>query len=199
MTAQERVQLFAAYAPCTCVYSDKDKGPYAIQGVSFSEEMALFEWDDDSDWWNITDQTKLLLTDLSLISEEHLIDVAKMAIGDTSEGYRFIAYDNPERFGFKGEMHKDIKCVGVDWFCKHPDIMDYRPMYLIQIDTVDFGIVKGYYNIDDGYKDDIPDNTVAIIDHLRSKGYNIGHGKYTAADLITEGVVVVDTKNAPTA
>lgn len=34
-----------------------------------------------------------------------------------------------------------------------------------------------------------------ITDYLRSKSYNIGYGKYTAQDLITEGVVIVNNKN----
>ena len=36
---------------------------------------------------------------------------------------------------------------------------------------------------------------VEVIDYLRSRSYNIGYGKYTAQDLVNEGVVIIDTKN----
>lgn len=62
-----RLKIFAAYAPCLCVYSDTAKGPYAIEGVSITEGVALFSWDDDSDWWNVTNQTKLILRPLKQI------------------------------------------------------------------------------------------------------------------------------------
>lgn len=42
-------KIIAVYMPALATFDDKDKGPYAIQGVSITEGMALFEWDDDSD------------------------------------------------------------------------------------------------------------------------------------------------------
>lgn len=34
-----------------------------------------------------------------------------------------------------------------------------------------------------------------ITDYLRSKSYNIGYGKYTAQDLVNEGVVILNHEN----
>lgn len=108
ITNEFRARVFAAYMPCLAMYGTE--GPYAIQGVSLMEEMAIFEWDEDSDWWNITDKTQLILTDLQNITDEDAIEVAKIAGWD---------YNNSPN----SEAHFDL--AGLSRFLKE-DIFNER-------------------------------------------------------------------------
>jgi len=78
LTKEQTARVFALYMPCMVQYAERGTtGTYALQGVSISEEMGLFEWDDDSDWWNLSD-AKLMLKPLSSLTDEHAVEVAKI-------------------------------------------------------------------------------------------------------------------------
>lgn len=65
---QERTRIFAAYMPCLTIYGTKGStGTYSMSGVSVSEGNALFEWDEDSEWWNVNEHCLLLLNSLDCL------------------------------------------------------------------------------------------------------------------------------------
>lgn len=152
MTAQERIAIFHAYNGCDCKhigtgrFDPKKRNPKTRNAILTPSLIADFY----EGTFNISEFV-LLLTDLSLISDEH-----KIAIGVI--------------LGYEGSGDGNCK-HWAEWF----------------IDSYGFGAKKqgNFHAI----------RVQQITDQLRLWNYNIGYSKYTAADLVNEGVVIVNDKN----
>lgn len=157
-------RMFAAYMGCEAKYSSDDS-IYTIGGVSISEGMAQFEWSRNVDWWNITDETKLILSPLSAITDEHAIEVAKIV----TKGYcrhftegqiTFGRVDETKRIGvFRNGAVDNIVSILPD------GILYYTPEHDIKSTMGDLSVSNRVYFVP---------NAISAYDFLRSKSYDCG-------------------------
>ena len=175
MTLQERIAIFHAYNGAM-VKTEKGAAPFHIM----TQDMVCVRYNstDLGDWHLISD-CQLLLTDLSLISDEHAVEVAKIAIGDEAKNPIIERKGGRVRVSMEYGVSRTI-CVISPCANQHEYGREYFYVYnetqCGMFGTSVFGTSK-------------------ITDTLRAWNYNIGHGKYTAADLVNEGVVILNHEN----
>lgn len=169
------MKLTAKIAMCyqnAHVTTKYDEGKsYKIVGVSEWEgNLQVQTSENDTDWWNI-DQCQLILTPLDKISDEDAVDVAKILIPqcffNTQKGW---------------QVSRNYTTTGYPYIkIHHP-----KKVYSVQIDCtlVNFDID----DMEDRVTASCDTKPVSIIDYLRSKGYDCGHG--SIPNLIAAGVAV---------
>jgi hypothetical protein len=137
-----------------------------------------FQTDDIKPLNNVSDNFVMALKDaflelkpLSQITREEAIEIAKIIYGDTEADLRFNISEGYDKNGIEIPF-KEIICIEVQWYCKHPEIMDYLPIQLIQIDTEENDIINSTFE-EEGLelKDDSCDNILHVYDLIRSKGF----------------------------
>lgn len=77
MEGKLTAQLLAAYLPCKLKYVP-DGEIFNIVGLSFDEDNFQVEMEQYYDWWNITDDYKIVLRHLSEATDAEAIEVVKM-------------------------------------------------------------------------------------------------------------------------
>ncbi|CAB4126497.1 hypothetical protein UFOVP74_51 [uncultured Caudovirales phage] len=183
--------MFAAYSGNVAQYTIES---YTHKGKVFGANEGYVYWHNGIENTVVPYDYKpiMQLTPLSAITDEDALLIARLAVGEGANvEYRFTIND-VKKYGFESTMHEDIKVIGVEYYCKHPEVLKWEPIYLVQIDTAEFDVINGFYSADDGYEDGVPENMVEIIDFLRSKGYDCGYLHITS--LIAAGYAVDKTK-----
>ena len=180
MTPQEKIAIFHAYNGCDCKhigtgrFDPKKRNPKTRNAILTPSLIADFY----EGTFNISEFV-LLLTDLSLISDEHAVEVAKIAIGDEAKNPIIERKGGRVRVSMEYGVSRTI-CVISPCANQHEYGREYFYVYnetqCGMFGTSVFGTSK-------------------ITDTLRAWNYNIGHGKYTAADLVNEGVVILNHEN----
>lgn len=131
-------------------------------------------------YWLLKD-AYLQLKPLSQITDEHAIEVAKIACGEKVFRQRENIIDTPDG------RHKDVTYVLVERFINHPEIMEWKEYALIQIDHDDCDVITGIKDEIGCWNDAYTDNYIHITDYLRSKGYALPYNGLSVEQLIKFG------------
>lgn len=176
-------QIAKVYMPCKITDKYANGVQYDMVGISeYEGNLQVKMPSGDTDWWNI-DICQLILTPLSKITDEHAIEVALICKRDYHR--HFVVSDIKSQYSETTEKGYNILWITFDSLSTniagHSDINKHK------IGISSWGSVSHYF---DGELSPV-NMSREIIDYLRSKSYDCGHGSIPS--LIAAGIAIDST------
>lgn len=138
------------YLGCEITWFDKNLSSLQYSGKlvgamgrgPMGYEFCIYETTGDIKYPKTTfHEIKPILRPLSSMTRGEAISIAALAIGDSD--WMDISYGTGKN---QYNIHESIYCLRIDKFCKHPEINDWLPGYLLQIDPEDCSIILGQFS-----------------------------------------------------
>lgn len=193
LTNEEYMRIFAAYLGSEVISEYNDDYPMCkgyltgIHGEFGAEIQFMPDGNaEEEPQYREYDNTQLILRPLSDISDKDALEVCHIVEPDfATPEYRITRMGFADKIGLE-DIHHTIYCIEYEHYIRIPSAEGWYKSDLIQIDTEEFDLINGVYsNNGAGYKDDIPNNIVHVIDYLRSKSYAL---PFNGIDLFTAGI-----------
>lgn len=139
------------------------------------------------------DHASIIVTPLRDITDEHAISVARITqkpytgIEISKRGFKVI--------GTPVGKSDDVKYVLVESFIHHPNVMEWVPTALVQIDHDDGDVIVGEWDgFAQEFTDGFTDHYMEVTDYLRAHGYATPCCGFTIDQLVEAGIFKIKTQ-----